>query len=89
MEVCFDSLSFTAPRTMFALRKSNRRDFFFSTFLQIRKFYENFPRASTNPKKECVPHGHDRTENFYGIHFIKHDIQGVFLKCAEILPTRL
>jgi hypothetical protein len=24
-----------------------------------------------------------------GIHFIKHDIQGVFLKCAEILPTRL
>jgi hypothetical protein len=24
-----------------------------------------------------------------GVHFIKHDIQGVFLKCAEILPTRL
>jgi hypothetical protein len=23
-----------------------------------------------------------------GVHFIKHDIQGVFLKCAEILPTR-
>jgi hypothetical protein len=23
------------------------------------------------------------------VHFIKHDIQGVFLKCAEILPTRL
>jgi hypothetical protein len=22
-------------------------------------------------------------------HFIKHDIQGVFLKCAEILPTGL
>jgi hypothetical protein len=21
-----------------------------------------------------------------GVHFIKHDIQGVFLKCAEILP---
>jgi hypothetical protein len=24
-----------------------------------------------------------------GVHFIKYDIQGVFLKCAEILPTRL
>jgi hypothetical protein len=24
-----------------------------------------------------------------GVYFIKHDIQGVFLKCAEILPTRL
>jgi hypothetical protein len=24
-----------------------------------------------------------------GVHFIKHDIQCVFLKCAEILPTRL
>jgi hypothetical protein len=24
-----------------------------------------------------------------GVHFIKHGIQGVFLKCAEILPTRL
>jgi hypothetical protein len=24
-----------------------------------------------------------------GVHFIKHDIQSVFLKCAEILPTRL
>jgi hypothetical protein len=24
-----------------------------------------------------------------GVHFIKHDIQAVFLKCAEILPTRL
>jgi hypothetical protein len=24
-----------------------------------------------------------------GVHFIKHDIQGVFLKCAEILPTGL
>jgi hypothetical protein len=23
------------------------------------------------------------------IRFIKYDIQGVFLKCAEILPTRL
>jgi hypothetical protein len=26
---------------------------------------------------------------YTGVHFIKHDIQGVFLKCAEILPTRL
>jgi hypothetical protein len=25
----------------------------------------------------------------YIICFIKYDIQGVFLKCAEILPTRL
>jgi hypothetical protein len=25
----------------------------------------------------------------FGVHFIKHDIQGVFLKCPEILPTRL
>jgi hypothetical protein len=24
-----------------------------------------------------------------GAHFIKHDIQGVFLKSAEILPMRL
>jgi hypothetical protein len=24
-----------------------------------------------------------------GVHFIKHHIQGVFLKCVEILPTRL
>jgi hypothetical protein len=24
-----------------------------------------------------------------GVPFIKYDIQGVFLKCAEILPTRL
>jgi hypothetical protein len=24
-----------------------------------------------------------------GVHFIKHDIQGVFLKCAEILPRSL
>jgi hypothetical protein len=24
-----------------------------------------------------------------GVRFIKYDIQGVFLKCAEILPTRL
>jgi hypothetical protein len=24
-----------------------------------------------------------------GVHFMKHDIQGVFLKCAEILPTGL
>jgi hypothetical protein len=23
------------------------------------------------------------------VHFIKYDIHGVFLKCAEILPTRL
>jgi hypothetical protein len=23
------------------------------------------------------------------VSFIKYDIQGVFLKCAEILPTRL
>jgi hypothetical protein len=23
------------------------------------------------------------------VRFIKYDIQGVFLKCAEILPTRL
>jgi hypothetical protein len=37
-----------------------------------------------------------KTKNFENIfqlmravHFIKHDIQGVFLKCAEILPTRL
>jgi hypothetical protein len=27
--------------------------------------------------------------DYSGVHFIKHDIQGVFLKCAEILPTRL
>jgi hypothetical protein len=26
--------------------------------------------------------------NRIGVHFIKYDIQGVFLKCAEILPTR-
>jgi hypothetical protein len=25
----------------------------------------------------------------FGVHFIKRDIQGLFLKCAEILPTRL
>jgi hypothetical protein len=24
-----------------------------------------------------------------GVHFIKYDIQGAFLKCAEILPTWL
>jgi hypothetical protein len=27
--------------------------------------------------------------NRIGVRFIKYDIQGVFLKCAEILPTRL
>jgi hypothetical protein len=27
--------------------------------------------------------------NRIGVHFIKYDIQGVFLKCTEILPTRL
>jgi hypothetical protein len=27
--------------------------------------------------------------NTIGVRFIKYDIQGVFLKCAEILPTRL
>jgi hypothetical protein len=27
--------------------------------------------------------------NRVGVRFIKYDIQGVFLKCAEILPTRL
>jgi hypothetical protein len=27
--------------------------------------------------------------NRIGLHFMKHDIQGVFLKCVEILPTRL
>jgi hypothetical protein len=26
---------------------------------------------------------------FSCFHFIKHDIQGVFLNCAEILPTEL
>jgi hypothetical protein len=25
----------------------------------------------------------------FGVRFIKYDIQGVFLKCTEILPTRL
>jgi hypothetical protein len=25
----------------------------------------------------------------FGVHFIKHDIQDVFLKCAQILPARL
>jgi hypothetical protein len=27
--------------------------------------------------------------NRIGVRFIKYDIQGVFLKCGEILPTRL
>jgi hypothetical protein len=27
--------------------------------------------------------------NRVGVRFIKYDIQGVFLKCAEILPTVL
>jgi hypothetical protein len=27
--------------------------------------------------------------NSIGVRFIKYDIQGVFLKCAEILPTTL
>jgi hypothetical protein len=27
--------------------------------------------------------------NRIGVRFIKYDIQGVFLKCAVILPTRL
>jgi hypothetical protein len=27
--------------------------------------------------------------NRIGVRFIKYDIQDVFLKCAEILPTRL
>jgi hypothetical protein len=27
--------------------------------------------------------------NRIGVRFIKYDIQGVFLKCVEILPTRL
>jgi hypothetical protein len=27
--------------------------------------------------------------NRIGVRFIKYDIQGVLLKCAEILPTRL
>jgi hypothetical protein len=27
--------------------------------------------------------------NSIGVRFIKSDIEGVFLKCAEILPTRL
>jgi hypothetical protein len=30
-----------------------------------------------------------KQENRIGLHFIKYDIQGVFLRCAEILPTRL
>jgi hypothetical protein len=29
------------------------------------------------------------SKNKLTFNFIKHDIQGVFLKCAEILPTRL
>jgi hypothetical protein len=27
--------------------------------------------------------------NRIGVRFIKYDVQGVFSKCAEILPTRL
>jgi aspartate carbamoyltransferase regulatory subunit len=33
--------------------------------------------------------GNDSEKILSGVHFIKHDIQGVFLKCAEILPARL
>jgi hypothetical protein len=30
-----------------------------------------------------------KQRNRIGVRFIKHNVQGVFLKCAEILPTRL
>jgi hypothetical protein len=44
----------------------------------------SFLRCPTTYWKYALKQG-----NRIGVHFIKYDIQGVFLKCAEILPTRL
>jgi hypothetical protein len=43
-----------------------------------------FKKCKVTYRKYALKQG-----NRIGVRFIKYDIQGVFLKCAEILPTRL
>jgi hypothetical protein len=45
---------------------------------------QNVPQCKVTSRKYALKQG-----NRIGVHFIKIDIQGVFLKCVEILPTRL
>jgi hypothetical protein len=45
-------------------------------------FYKMYTNAVTY-RKYVLKQG-----NRIDVRFIKYDIQGVFLKCAEILPTR-
>jgi hypothetical protein len=45
---------------------------------------KNVRQCEITYKKYALKQG-----NRIGVRFIKYDIQGVFLKCAEILPTRL
>jgi hypothetical protein len=47
-------------------------------------FYKNVRQCEVAYRKYALKQA-DRI----GVRFIKYDIQSVFLKCAEILPTRL
>jgi hypothetical protein len=47
-------------------------------------FYKMYANFALPYRKYALKQG-----NRIGVRFIKYDIQGVFLKCAEILPTRL
>jgi hypothetical protein len=47
-------------------------------------FYKMYVNAKVTYRKYALKQG-----NRIGVRFIKYNIQGVFLKCAEILPTRL
>jgi hypothetical protein len=47
-------------------------------------FYKMYSQCEATYRKYAL-----KQANRLGVRFIKYDIQAVFLKCAEILPTRL
>jgi hypothetical protein len=56
-------------------------------FYTQKYFLHHFPnvrQCDVTSRKYDLKQG-----NRIGVRFTKYDIQGVFLKCAEILPTRL